>query len=261
MIPLHLTAICHYAYVTITVIMLLNFLTRIRLTHILFLLFIGFLLIVSFSPGLVFTSGALTLFSVNSFLYGFYIAPILGAQKGRIEELHKIVRSESNAIFAMVLGLKKLPKEIRNEIQEMFISYIKHTTGNKNPLKSEEDYERLITYCLEYEGPYQPEIDKLLDRIVANQQNRTNFSMQIANRVYSNEWMIMLVLFSITLSFVVLLNAGSNYVYKVLAALLATGLSMLLVILLKMSTLTHKKALQMWEPYKKLVDSHFYRID
>jgi hypothetical protein len=46
-----------------------------------------------------------------------------------------------------------------------------------------------------------------------------------------------------------------------LAALLATGLSMLLIILIKLSTLTHKKAKQVWDPYKKLIDSHFYRID
>ena len=39
------------------------------------------MLLVMFMPGIKFESGALTLFSVNSFLYGFYISPILGAQK------------------------------------------------------------------------------------------------------------------------------------------------------------------------------------
>ncbi|MBC7512205.1 hypothetical protein H7142_00915 [Candidatus Saccharibacteria bacterium] len=32
---------------------------------------------------------------------------------------------ESNAIFAMVIGLKKLPKDLRNEIQDMFLMYLK----------------------------------------------------------------------------------------------------------------------------------------
>jgi UPF0716 family protein affecting phage T7 exclusion len=73
--------------------------------------------------------------------------------------------------------------------------------------------------------------------------------------------MIMLVLFSITLSFIILMDAGVGFTYDFLAAFLCTGLTMLLVILLKMSTLTHKKARQIWDPYKKLVNSHFYRND
>lgn len=168
---------------------------------------------------------------------------------------------ESNAIFAMVIGLKKLPKDLRNEIQDMFLMYLKSSIRQHKVAEGEKYYESLITYCLEYTGEYQAEIDKLLERLVANQQNRTSFSMQMTNRVFSNEWMIMLVLFSITMSFVILMDAGNGYVYDFLAAFLCTGLTMLLVILLKMSTLTHKKARQIWDPYKKLVASHFYRID
>jgi hypothetical protein len=58
-----------------------------------------------------------------------------------------------------------------------------------------------------------------------------------------------------------LLDTGDNFVYKILAALLSTSLGMLLVILAKMTTLTHKKAKQIWDPYKKLIETRFYRID
>jgi hypothetical protein len=208
-----------------------------------------------------FTSGALTLFSVNSFLYGFYIAPILSLQKARIEELHKIVRAESNAIFGMVLSIKKLPDGLRNQIQDMFLDYLKISVRQKKSGEGEARYESLITFCLEYKGEYQDQIDKLLDKLVANQQNRTNFAMQMSNKVYSNEWTIMVILFSVTLSFIILLDTGDGYFYQLLAALLCTGLTMLLLILVKMSTLTHKKAKQIWNPYKKLIESHFYRID
>lgn len=236
-------------------------LNKIRLTHYFLILFVTYALIVIFAPDMKFESGALTLFSVNSFLYGFYIAPILGAQKGRIEELHKIVRSEANAIFGMVISLKKLPKQLRNRIQEMFIGYLKASVHQQKAGAGEEKYEQLITFCLDYEGEHQEEIDKLLGQLVANQQNRTNFSMQIGNKVFNNEWMIMFLLFGVTLSFILLLDAGNGFVFQLLAALLCTGLSMLLVILVKMSTLTHKKARQIWDPYKKLINSHFYRID
>lgn len=239
-----------------------NFLlNKIRLSYYLVTLFILFVMLVMYAPDMRFTSGALTLFSVNSFLYGFYIAPILTLQKARIEELHKIVRAESNAIFAMVLGIKKLPDELRNKIQDMFLDYLKTSVRQQKPGEGEVKYEALITFCLEYKGTHQEQIDKLLDKLVLNQQNRTNFAMQMSNKVYSNEWTIMFILFSVTLSFIILLDAGNGYFYQLLAALLCTGLSMLLLILVKMSTLTHKKAKQIWNPYKKLIESHFYRID
>lgn len=239
-----------------------NFLlNKIRLSYYLVTLFILFVVLVMYAPDMRFTSGALTLFSVNSFLYGFYIAPILTLQKARIEELHKIVRAESNAIFAMVLGIKKLPDELRNKIQDMFLDYLKTSVRQQKPGEGEVKYEALITFCLEYKGAHQEQIDKLLDKLVLNQQNRTNFAMQMSNKVYSNEWTIMFILFSVTLSFIILLDAGNGYFYQLLAALLCTGLSMLLLILVKMSTLTHKKAKQIWNPYKKLIESHFYRID
>lgn len=57
--------------------------------------------------------------------------------------------------------------------------------------------------------------------------------MQMTNKVYSNEWMIMGVLFSITLSFIILLDTGTGLAYDLLAAFLCTGLSMLLLILVK----------------------------
>ncbi len=235
-------------------------LEKIRLSQYFVILLTAFIILVAIAPDLKFDSGALTLFSVNSFLYGFYIAPILSGQKARIEELHRIVRSEANSIFAMVIGLKKLPKHLRNDIQSMFIDYLKSSIRERKPSEGEAKYESLITYCLEYKGEHEEEINNLLDKLVANQQNRTNFSMQMTNRVFSNEWVIMLVLFSITLSFVLLMDAGNGFMYQFLAALLCTGLSMLLVILVKMSTLTHKKAKQLWDPYKKLIESHFYRI-
>lgn len=236
-------------------------LTKIRLSTYFVIVFIVFAVLTLLLPNIKFDGGALTLFSVNSFLYGFYIAPILGAQKARIEELHRIVRSESNAIFAMVISLKKLPKGLRNEIQDMFMQYLKASVKQRRSAEGEEAYEALITFCLDYKGDHEEDIAKLLDKLVANQQNRTNFSMQMRNRVFSNEWMIMLILFSITLSFVVLIDTGDGIIYQLVAALLCTGLTMLLIILAKMSTLTHKKAKEIWNPYIKLIDSHFYRID
>jgi hypothetical protein len=235
-------------------------LNRIRLSWYFVIFFVVFFLILEFLPRFKFEAAALTLFSVNSFLYGFYISPILGAQKARIEDLHRIVRAESNAIFTIILSTKKLKKSLRNEIQSMFSIYLKQcTVGHFGA--AEKSYEKIIGFCLDYNGKEKAEVDKLLEKVVANQQNRTNLSMQLANKVYSNEWMIMVVLFSITLSFILLLDTGSGVILQIVTALLCTGLSMLVLILVKLSTLTHKKAKQIWDPFNSLLDTHYYKID
>ena len=62
------------------------FLEKVRLSHYFFILLLGYLIIITLLPKVKFDSSALTLFSVNSLLYGFYIAPILNAQRARIED-------------------------------------------------------------------------------------------------------------------------------------------------------------------------------
>jgi hypothetical protein len=235
-------------------------LSKVRLSWFFVFFFLVYALLAMVLPKQKFESGALTLFSVNSFLYGFYISPILSAQKARIEELHKIVRAEANAMFAMVLMTKNLSKDLRTELQNMFTNYMQGNIRDHRKF-AETAYERLITYAMEYKGKERGEMDKLLDKLVANQQNRTNLSMQLNNRVFNNEWMIILMLFSITLSFIMLLDTGDGLIFKLVAALLCTGLTMLLVILAKLSTLTHKKAREIWTPFQKLLSSRFYRID
>lgn len=211
-------------------------------------------------PRQTFSSGALTLFSVNSFLYGFYIAPILSAQKSRIEELHRLARSEANSIFSIMLKVKNLQKEAKSDLGLMIRDYTKHA-GSNNHKKAELVYENIIGYCVTYKGKDEEGVAKILEGIVANQQNRTMIAMQLRSSVYSNEWAIMGTLFSITLSFVLLLDAGKSVVFQLLAAFLSTGLTMLIIILIKLSTLTHKRAKLMLQPYHKLIDTNFYRID
>lgn len=236
-------------------------LTKIRLSWYFIFFLVLYAVLAWTLPGQKFDSGALTLFSVNSFLYGFYIAPILSAQKARIEELHKTVRAEANELFAMALSLKKLPDELRNRLQKELKDYLRVSAKQQSAAQGEKEYEDLISFCVEYEGKNEEEVSKFLDKLVANQKNRTQFSMLISNKVYSNEWIVILMLFSITLGFVLLLNVGTSPVLYVVKALLCTGLTMLLVILAKLSTLTHKKARQIWDPFKKLQSTNFYRID
>lgn len=240
--------------------MIPNIFLRVRLSYYFIIFFLFYFGLALLLPRHKFESGALTLFSVNSFLYGFYISPILSAQKMRVEDLHRIVRMEANALFAMVLSTKDLPKDLRTNLQDMFTHYAQGNIRGHYKF-AESAYERLITFCVEYKGKEKETTNKLLEKLVANQQNRTMLNMQLKNRVFSNEWMIILMLFSITLSFILLLDTGDSLILRVVTALLCTGLTMLLLILAKLSTLTHKKAKEIWVPFQKLLSSRFYRID
>lgn len=239
----------------------MNLLLKVRLSYYFVGLFLFFGFISFVVDGTTFSSAALTLFSVNSFLYGFYIAPILSGQKSRIDELQKIIRAEANALFSMILKTKKLPDADRNELQSMTKSYILASNKQRKAGEGEKEYEALITYCLDYKGKESEKIDKILDSLVANQANRSSLSMQLNNKVFNNEWWVILVLFGITLSFIIFIDIGDSWQMNLVQAFLCTGLTMLLVILMKLSTLTHKKAKQLWDPMNNLASSEFHKFD
>lgn len=241
--------------------LMLKYLLKVRLSHYFFIFFILFLFLSFYIEGVEFKSTALTLFSVNSFLYGFYIAPILSGQKNRIDELQKVIRAEASALFALLINTKKLDKELRTKYQDMFDAYVRKSIKQRRPGEGEEEYEELISFSLNYKGNQEDIVEKILEGLVANQQNRSSLSMQLKNKVYSNEWWVMLVLFSITLSFILFINIGPSWQMTLVKALLCTGLTMLIIILVKLSTLTHKKAKELWDPLEKLQKTRFYRID
>ena len=71
----------------------------------------------------------------------------------------------------------------------------------------------------------------------------------------------MLVLFGITMWFVLFLDTPNDILNHIVKPLLCTGLSMLMVNLVKLSTPTHKKAKRIWDPLGMLKASRFRRID
>ena len=144
---------------------------------------------------------------------------------------------------------------------QLLTSYAEKVYKNKRIGACEHEYEELIRSMITREDQSSEATKKMLDQLIANQTNRSNLALQMANKVFSNEWWIILVLFSISISFVLLLEIGSSPFLNIVRALLCTGLSMLLLILIKLTTLTHKKAKLMWQPLGKLIDSKFYRID
>lgn len=236
-------------------------LLKLRLSRYFFGFFAIFFLLTYLVEGIDLSRAYLTLFSVNSFLYGFYISPILTGQKNRIDELAKAIRSEANALFDILLKTKLLDVRTRTHIQSLAEKYITASFKQRKPAEGEEEYEALISYCLNYKGKDKEVVDKILANLVSNQQNRSQLAMQLGNKVFSNEWWVMLVLFSVTLVFILIMQVDDSILTHLVKALVCTGVSMLMISLLKLTTLTHKKARSIWQPLDNLRTSRFYRID
>ncbi len=237
------------------------FLTKVRLTYYYPCLFIIFVLLIMFVPKQQLSGGPLALFSINSFLLAFYLGPILAGQKSRIDELAKTIRSESIAFFNIAIQSQGLTKETKHEVKNLARTYLKASSKAQKPVEGEVEYEKMIRYCLEYKGKDADQIVKIRDILVANQQNRGQLSLLLMARVFSHEWFVLLVLFAITVSYVVIIDYGRELILTLVAALLCTGLTLLMLILEKLNTLTHKKAKTMWAPFDNLLATDFKHID
>jgi hypothetical protein len=239
-----------------------NFLlSKIRLTAYYPLFFITFLVVIYVAPKLQLTGSQLTLFSVNSFLLAFYLGPIMSAQKQRLDDLAKAIRSEAIAFFTVAIQTQDMTQEAKREVKTMARRYLQSCLHTRNIAEGEREYENMLRYCIDYDGKSKDQIVKVRDTLIANQQNRSQLSSLLQMNVYSHEWFVLFVLSAITISYIVVIDYGQNVLLNVVAALLCTGLCLLLLILEKLNTLTHKKAKPMWRPFEKLLNTDFKRID
>lgn len=237
------------------------FLTKVRLTYYyptLFLLFLGVILL---APTVVLNGGQLTLFTVNSFLLGFYLGPILGGQKQRIEDLAKTIRLESIAFFTLAVQSQELADVTKQKIKLLARRYLQASVRSRKPVEGEKEYEELLRFCIDYQGKDKDQIKKIQETLIKNEDNRAQLSALLRNGVFSHEWFVLAILMGITLSFVIVIDYGSSILLTVVAALLCTGLTLLFIILAKLTTLTHKKAKPIWQPFDRLLETDFKHID
>jgi hypothetical protein len=226
-------------------------LTKVRLTQYLFIFAVGFFLISLFLPKIDLQGAALTLFSVNSFLYGFYISPIINAQRLRIDHLHRLVVIEVNKLEEIAQYSRRMEPDFQNNITFLLDQYVQAASvGGLNPGKKE--FESLVTMIVGYEGDKKDPHKEMLKSAFAAQQNRAEIKLLVESKVYSNEWIVMSILFTITIAFILFTKLPNIVWLQAIPAILCAGLSMLIIILIKMSTLTHKRAKTIWVPLREI---------
>lgn len=237
--------------------LMLKQILRIRISTIGVVLFVFFLFFVFWHHPMKLTPGQLALFSVNSFLFGYYFAPLLSAQKTRVANLISAVRQEEMAVLDILTQSHLLTDATRHKLKVKLAVYLKDEIGNDQVAADNPFYDDLLYFAKQAKGEDQAVMNVIYDRLAKTQANRDAMNNLFATRVYSHEWLVATVLFGITLFFATQTDFGGSTFFGVMLAVLCTGLSMLMVILLKFATLTHKEAKRMWQPLLELVKNHF----
>ena len=229
----------------------------IRLSYIYPMFFVFFMFLLSFMKPATLTSGQLALYGTNSFLFGFYFSPLLSGQKSRVASLAGVIRSESMTILDILNQAHLLKPDIRHELKVRLKVYIDSIYRNNKVSADNPYYDDLLHFSREKRFAGDPVMDTVYGRIAKTQENRDSMNSYMMTGVFSHEWLVALVLFCITVYFVLQTNYNGVLFFRVLLAVLCTGLSLLLMILLKYATLTHKAAKQMWAPLFYLMKGHF----
>lgn len=240
---------------------MLNSILNIRLTYIYPALFVLFFYLLSVVEPQKLTPGQLALYSVNSFLFGFYFSPLLSAQKARVDGLNKAVRQEVMTILDILAQSHMLRPRVRHQLKIRLGAYLHSIHKSKKISADNPHYDELLRYTKQDKFKDDSVMDTIYGRISKTQENRDNIQSLLTNKVYSHEWLVTMVLFVITIYFVMQTDYNHVLFFKILLAILCTGISLMLVILVKYATLTHKQAKKMWEPMTQLLKEHFEDID
>lgn len=234
-----------------------KYLLHVRISVIAFCLFIIFLSVVFTIHQQELTSGQLALFSVNSFLFGYYFGPLLDRQKSRIATLISTVRQEEMVILDILAQSHLVSSAERHKLKVKLRVYLESILGRTDVSADNKYYDELLYFSKRANKADKQVMDTIYERVSRTQENRDTMNNQFATRIYSHEWLVAIVLFSITLYFALQTDFGDSVFFGVMLAILCAGLSLLMVILAKFATLTHKEARRMWVPLAAVLTTHF----
>jgi hypothetical protein len=240
---------------------MLKKLLSVRISYIGMILLFFFLGLVLLREPMKLSPGQLALFSVNSFLFGYYFGPLLSAQKGRVASLIATARTEETTILDILSQAHLLTRSKRHGLKIRLKVYLDSIIGNEQLQADNPYYDELLYYTKNDKTEDNQVMGMIYDRVAKTQANRDTLNNLFATKVYSHEWLVVMVLYAVTLFFALQIDISGSLLFAVLLAVLCTGLSLLMVILVKFGTLTHKEAQRMWVPLRALVVKHFDDID
>lgn len=236
-------------------------LLSIRISIMAWILFLAFLILVGVLHQQKLTAGQLALFSVNSFLFGYYFNPLLDSQKGRVASLIAVMRQEEMAILDILTQAHLVSPKNRHVLKVKMRVYLESIIGNTAVQSDNPYYDELLYFTKEVKGEDKDVMGVIYGRVSDTQENRDTMNNLFNTRIYSHEWLVVGVLFVITLYFALQTEFDKSLFFGVMLSVLCTGLTLLMIILLKFATLTHKEAKRMWQPLEALMKNHFDDTD
>lgn len=150
-----------------------------------------------------------------------------------------------------------LSEGMRHKLKIKLAVYLRDEIGNEQITADNRFYDELLYYTKQAKGEDQAVMNVIYERLAKTLSNRDTLNNLFATRIYSHEWLVVTVLFGITLFFATQTDFGHSFLFGVMLAILCTGLTLLMVIIIKFGTLTHKEAKRMWQPLHDLVKNHF----
>jgi hypothetical protein len=229
----------------------------IRLSYVYPVLFVLFFVILWVYHRQALTPGQLALFSANSFLFGYYFGPILNAQKGRVDTLSKSVRQEEMTMLDILAQSHLLKPKERHDLKLRLKVYLHSVIRNDKVRPDNPYYDELLRFTKQGKFSGNSVMDVIYNRVAKTQENRDAMQNAYQTTMYSHEWLVLFILFFITLYFILQIDYGHSIFFQAILALLCTGLCLLVLILVKYATLTHKSARKVWEPLAELNANHF----
>lgn len=205
-----------------------------------------------FVKGRGLTTGSLTLLSVTSFIFGFYIAYAINRAKDR----HKIILDQLRTADGLFINSKIQIEVYDKDIQKKFIKKIDDylTTSVDYKLIDTEKASPEFFEIIEFVTSLKPKNNlqssarsSVISSMEDLSEKRTLLEIASKDRISKLEWIIIFLLFFMLIYFIFNLDIF-GFSGDILKAILSTTLAMLLVLLSKLNNITWKENRWIWEP-------------
>ena len=199
--------------------------------------------------------GLLTLLSVASFLFGFYIAYAINRAKDR----HKSVLDQLRSADGLFINCKIQMEVFDDSVQKEFIKKVDYylTTSVDYKLidteKSSPEFFEIIDYVTNLKTKNDRESQaraNVIGELENLSEKRTILEILAKDKISRTEWIVIISLFLILLYFLynISIVGFSGYVIK---SVLATTFALLLILLSKFDNLSWKENRWIWEPLSR----------
>jgi len=174
-----------------------------------------------------------------------------------VAQLIGAARQEEMTVLDILTQAHLLSAKERHQLKIKLKVYLLSIIGNTAVEADNPYYDELLYHTKQVKGEDKAVMGVIYDRVSKTQSNRDTMNNLFNSKIYAHEWLVATVLFSITLYFALQTDFGRSLFFGIMLAVLCTGLSLLMIILLKFATLTHKEAKRMWQPLEQLLREHF----